>query len=82
MYNNVVVMILYVKVFMVFQVKKINFTNEYSKIYETFNNDYIITRQHNSYSWSEFFEEFINEWKYKETYTTVGEILYDLGLGI
>ncbi len=61
--------------------KRINFTNEYAKIYEMFNDDYIISWSCQSYSWSEFFEEFINEWKYRGTYTTVEEILYDLGLG-
>ena len=45
--------------------KNINFVNEYEKIYEMFNNDYIIRWKYNSYSWADFFEKFIFEWKYK-----------------
>lgn len=60
--------------------KNINFVNEYEKIYEMFNDDHIIKWKYNSYSWAEFFEKFIDEWKYRGIYTTVEEILCDLGL--
>lgn len=53
--------------------KNINFANEYEKIYEMFNDDYVIIWRHCSYSWASFFEKFIDEWKYRSIYTTVEE---------
>lgn len=60
--------------------KNINLANEYEKIYDMFINDYIIKLHSHRYSWSDFFEKYIGEWKYRGIYTSVEEILDDLEL--
>lgn len=55
--------------------KKIDYYNEYEKLYEMFNEDKVIDYGIYSYSWAGLFEKFIEYWDYRNVYTTVDEML-------
>ncbi|MGN1379042.1 MAG: hypothetical protein ACI4XR_01415 [Bacilli bacterium] len=55
--------------------KKIDYYNEYEKLYEMFNEDKVIDYGIYHYSWAGLFEKFIEYWDYRNVYTTVDEIL-------
>lgn len=55
--------------------KKINYYNEYEKLYDMFNNDKIIDYGIYHYSWAGLFEKFIEFWKYRNVYTSIDEML-------
>lgn len=55
--------------------KKIDYYNEYEKLYEMFNEDKVINYGIYNYSWAGLFEKFIEYWDYRNVYTTVDEML-------
>ena len=55
--------------------KKIDYYNEYEKLYEMFNEDKVIAYDGYYYSWADLFEKFIEYWDYRNVYITVDEML-------
>lgn len=60
--------------------KRINILNEYEKLYDLFNNEYIYSYGRSNYSLADLFDLFIEDWEYRATYRNIEEILLDLDL--
>ena len=60
--------------------KRINILNEYEKLYDLFNNEYLYSYGRSNYSLADLFDLFIEDWEYRATYRNIEEILLDLDL--
>ena len=60
--------------------KRLNIIKEYDKLYEMFVFEHVYLYNNRRYSLAEIFDEFIDEWDYRSTYTNIDEIMEELTL--